>query len=74
MPPVPLISSGEAIKAFEKVGYERNHQTGSHIILRRRQPPFLHLSVPNRRELPRGTLRQLIKAAGLTIEEFTKLL
>jgi predicted RNA binding protein YcfA (HicA-like mRNA interferase family) len=74
MPPVPLISTREAVKAFEKIGYEVNHQTGSHIILRRREPPHMHLSVPNRRELPRGTLRTLIRDAGLTVEEFIKLL
>ena len=74
MASVPLISSREAIKAFEKIGYEINHQTGSHIILRRREPPQLHLSVSNRRELPRGTLRRLIRDAGLTVEEFIKLL
>lgn len=74
MPPVPLISSREAIRAFEKIGYEVNHQTGSHIILRKKQPPHLHLSVPNRRELPRGTLRSLIRNAELTVDEFIKLL
>ena len=71
---VPLISSREVIRAFEKVGYEVNHQTGSHIILRRTQPPHLHLSVPNRREVPRGTLRTLIRDTGLTLEQFIALL
>ena len=71
---VPLVSSRKAIKVFEKIGYEINHQTGSHIILRRREPPHLHLSVPNRRELPRGTLRKLIRTAGITVDEFVKLL
>ncbi len=74
MASVPLISSREAVRAFEKIGYEVNHQTGSHIIMRRRLPPHLHLSIPNRRELPRGTLRQLIRNAGMTVEEFIKLL
>lgn len=74
MAPVPLIASREAIKVFEKLGYEVNHQTGNHIIMRRKQPPHRHLSVPNRRELPRGTLRSLIKTAGITIEEFNSLL
>lgn len=74
MPPVPLISSKEAIRAFGKIGYEVHHQRGSHIILRRSQPPHLHLSIPERRELARGTLRSLIRSAGLTVEEFGKLL
>ncbi|MCI0364834.1 MAG: type II toxin-antitoxin system HicA family toxin [Phycisphaerales bacterium] len=74
MPPVPLVSTRQAINAFTKVGYEVNHQTGSHIILRKSQSPHLHLSIPNRRELPRGTLRKLIRDAGLTVEEFINLL
>ena len=74
MPRVPLISTRQAIKAFEKAGYELNHQTGSHMILRRREPPHLHLSIPNRRELARGTLRKLIRDAGLTVEQFQDLL
>lgn len=74
MPPVPLISSDEAIKAFALIGYEVNHQRGSHVILRRVEPPHRHLSVPRRKELARGTLRGLIRDAGLTVDEFTALL
>ncbi len=32
------------------------------------------LSVPRHKELDRGTLRKLIKSAGLTVEDFVKLL
>jgi predicted RNA binding protein YcfA (HicA-like mRNA interferase family) len=71
---LPVISGSEAITAFRKVGYELDEQHGSHIILRRSDPPHRRLSVPNHKELAKGTLRALIREAGLTVEEFARLL
>jgi len=48
--------------------------SGSHIIVRRADPPHRRLSVPNHKELAKGTLRALIREAGLTVEEFKRLL
>ncbi len=42
---LPVASGGEAIKAFERLGYEIDAQHGSHVILRRREPPHRRLSV-----------------------------
>ncbi|MCH8260429.1 MAG: type II toxin-antitoxin system HicA family toxin [Planctomycetes bacterium] len=74
MPGLPVVSGAEAVKAFQKVGYEFSRQAGSHMILRSREPPHRHLSIPNHKELGRGLLRGLIRDAGLTIEDFIKLL
>lgn len=74
MAKLPVISGAEAVKAFQKIGYELSHQTGSHMILRSKEPPHRHLSVPNHKELGGGLLRGLIRDAGLTVEEFIKLL
>ena len=71
---LPVVSGSEAVKAFRKVGYEFDEQHGSHIILRHSSPPHRRLSVPNHKELAKGTLRTLIREAGLTVEEFTELL
>jgi predicted RNA binding protein YcfA (HicA-like mRNA interferase family) len=49
-----------------------DHQTGSHIILR--HPSLRRLTVPNHRELAKGTLRALIREAGITEQQFTELL
>jgi predicted RNA binding protein YcfA (HicA-like mRNA interferase family) len=49
-----------------------DHQTGSHIILR--HSTGRRLTVPNHRELAKGTLRALIREAGLTKEQFSELL
>ena len=51
--PVPVCSGADAVKAFRQVGYEVDHQTGSHIILR--HPSQRRLTVPNHRELAKGT-------------------
>jgi predicted RNA binding protein YcfA (HicA-like mRNA interferase family) len=69
---LPVCSGAEAVKAFRRAGYEVDHQTGSHIILR--HPSQRRLTVPNHRELARGTLRALIREAGLTKEQFADLL
>ncbi len=74
MPHLPVVSGSEAVKAFCQIGYDISHQTGSHVILRRASPPHRHLSVPNHREVAKGTLRGLIRDAGLTVEEFVNLL
>lgn len=64
----------EAVKALSKIGYEIDHQTGSHIILRQKEEPHRRLTVPKHKEIAKGTLRAIIRQAGLTVEEFVKLL
>ena len=66
MPKLPVISGKEVVKALTKLGYTVDHQTGSHIILRNKNPPHRRLTVPNHKELAKGTLRAIIKQAGLT--------
>jgi predicted RNA binding protein YcfA (HicA-like mRNA interferase family) len=56
------------------MGYAVDHQTGSHIILRHAAPPHRRLSVPDHDELAKGTLRSLLRHAGLTVDEFLGLL
>ena len=75
MPKLPSDLSGIAVvKALAKFGYAIDHQTGSHIILRQQEPPFRRLTIPNHAVLAKGTLRAIIRQAGLTREEFFKLL
>ena len=69
---LPVCFGADAIRAFQKLGYQVDHQTGSHLILR--HPQMRRLTVPNHRELAKGTLRALIREAGLTKEEFINLL
>jgi predicted RNA binding protein YcfA (HicA-like mRNA interferase family) len=69
---LPVCSGAEAVKAFERIGYAVDHQTGSHVILR--HTSGRRLTVPNHRELAKGTLRALIREAGLSKEQFSELL
>ena len=63
-----VVAGRMAVRAFLKMGYEVSHQTGSHVILRRADPPHRHLSVPNHPELAKGTLRGLIRDSGVTVD------
>jgi predicted RNA binding protein YcfA (HicA-like mRNA interferase family) len=74
MAKLPTCSGAEAVRAFCRGGYEIDHQTGSHIILRHPAPPNRRLTVPNHAELKKGTLRALIRDAGLTVDQFVELL
>jgi predicted RNA binding protein YcfA (HicA-like mRNA interferase family) len=71
---LPVASGREAVRAFEKVGYETDRQRGSHIILRQTDPPHRRLTIPDHKELRKGMLRALIRQAGLSVEEFVALL
>ena len=71
---LPRISGREAVAALAKVGYEKDRQKGSHIVLRQRAAPHRRLVVPDHRELAPGTLRAIIRQAGLTVEQFNALL
>jgi len=69
MAKLPLLSGREVVKVFNRLGWEVARQRGSHIILVK-EGHIATLSVPNHREVARGTLRSLIARAGLTVEEF----
>jgi predicted RNA binding protein YcfA (HicA-like mRNA interferase family) len=73
MPRLPAISGKEAVRAFERAGWKVSRREGSHIIMTKVGMPVI-LSVPDHRELRRGTLRSLIRKAGMTVEEFVLLL
>ncbi|MCD6594729.1 type II toxin-antitoxin system HicA family toxin [bacterium] len=73
MSKLPVLSGRELCKILEKFGYFIDHQTGSHIILRNIDPPYRRLTVPDHREIAKGTLRKIIRESGLTLEEFKNL-
>jgi predicted RNA binding protein YcfA (HicA-like mRNA interferase family) len=69
---LPVCSGRDAVAAFGRMGYVIDHQTSSHIILR--HPTQRRLTVPDHREIAKGTLRSLIREAGITKEQFVALL
>lgn len=74
MSKLPLLSANELIKVLSKIGYQTDHQTGSHIILRNVNYPFRRLTIPNHKEIAKGTLRAIIRQAGLSLEEFIQMI
>lgn len=69
MPKVPLVSGRDAVRLFGQFGWQIARQRGSHIILVK-EGARATLSIPDHKQVGRGTLRSLIRAAGLTIDEF----
>ena len=67
------ISGKEAYKAFRKAGWQTVGQVGSHLVMIK-PGVRVNLSVPQHNELSVGTLRALIRNAGLTVDEFLELL
>ncbi len=67
---LPVLKPKQAVAALEKAGFEVRRQTGSHVIMYKtdiRHP----ISIPlHPRDLPKGTLRAIIREAGLTVDEF----
>jgi Predicted periplasmic or secreted lipoprotein len=64
---LPVISGKDVVKILCKNGFIVRRQTGSHIIIKREKRQVV---VPNHDEVDRGTLRSIIKQAGLTVDEF----
>ena len=71
---LPLISGRELCKILRKIGYINDHQTGSHIILRNENAPYRRLTVPNHKEITKGTLRAVLRQTGLTVDELKDLM
>ena len=68
---LPLLSWHEVIKALRKVGFVPVRQKGSHIILAKGDRV---VPVPRHTEIKRGLLLEIIAEAGLTRDEFLRLL
>lgn len=71
MPPLPQISSGELLKALEKLGFSRRKGKGSHVVLKRGAQ---HCVVPHNNPIPKGTLAKILKQAGITADELRAVL
>jgi predicted RNA binding protein YcfA (HicA-like mRNA interferase family) len=69
---LPILSGQEVVRTFEKDGWRTARQRGSHMILVK-EGSMATLSVPDHREVARGTLRSLIRASSMTVEKFASL-
>ncbi len=69
MPPLPVIIGLDVVRKLERLGWMFVRQTGSHMILIKPEA-LVSISVPNHKEIVKGTLRSIIRSANLTIQEF----
>ncbi|HIJ05763.1 MAG: YcfA family protein [Methanomicrobiales archaeon 53_19] len=65
------VSGRQMVKVFSKLGYQIDRQTGSHIVMSNDEDILV---IPNHDPVSKGTERELIKDAGLSVEEFNRLL
>ncbi|MBF0566919.1 MAG: type II toxin-antitoxin system HicA family toxin [Nitrospirae bacterium] len=70
---LPVVSGRQCVKALERSGFQFIRQRSSHIILCR-DNPYTQVVVPDHRELDRGTLRAIIRSAGIALKDFIDLL
>ena len=68
MPKLPRVSGVEAIRALQRLGFEKIRQNGSHVVMRRRSTGCV---VPMHSEVKVGTLAGELRQAGVTGDEFT---
>jgi predicted RNA binding protein YcfA (HicA-like mRNA interferase family) len=61
-------------RRLEAAGFTEAGQSGSHIkFAKKTDEGMLTATVPKHREVAAGTLRSILRQAGLTAEEFEKL-
>ncbi len=73
-PRLPPVKPRQVIKVLETVGFERVRQSGSHATFRHPDGRWTIVSIHPGKTIPRGTLRKIIRDAGLTVEEFIEML
>jgi len=73
MPKLPVCKGKEAVRAFEGNGWSLARYIDDHFILKKRGERFL-LSIPDHNPVKKGTLRRLIRDAGLSVNDFVELL
>lgn len=67
MPKLPRVSGAEALRALQKLGFEKVRQAGSHVVARRGAKGCV---IPMHAELKVGTLAGLLRQAEVSHEDF----
>jgi predicted RNA binding protein YcfA (HicA-like mRNA interferase family) len=68
---IPVLSGREVVRVFGRLGWQVVRQKASHIIMVK-TGEMATLSIPDHREVARGTLRSLIRDANITVQEFLR--
>ena len=71
MPRLPLVSGAEAVKAFQRLGFFVDRQRGNHVVMKKVTSEGARgCVIPMHKEVAPGTLRSVLKMAGVSPEEF----
>ena len=75
MPKLPVVSGKDVIKVLSKIGFEHVRTKGSHAIMNKQtEKGKITIPVPLHSELAKGTLKSIMNAAELSLEDIIKLL
>jgi len=75
MAKLPIVKPKQVIRALQRAGFYIHRQVGSHARLIHPIDPARRVTVPiHNEDIPKGTLSSIIKQAGLTVDEFIRLL
>lgn len=74
MPPLPMLPGAEVVKALQKDGFTLVRVKGSHHVMKNSEGRFTTVPVHSGRDIPPGTLRRIIRDAGLSVADFVALL
>ncbi|MCP3956579.1 MAG: type II toxin-antitoxin system HicA family toxin [bacterium] len=68
-PRLPTFTARQVVRALERGGFERVRQSGSHAIFRHDDGRRVTVPIHKGRDLGRGLLRQIMRDAGLSVED-----
>ena len=71
MASLPVLSGRQVVAIFESFGWKVVRQSSSHMIMTK-EGEIATLSIPDHKEVAKGTLRSVIRAANLTVDQFVK--
>jgi len=72
---LPVVSGRRVIKALTKTGFTVEGRKGSHVKLKKNEAGKIFIVIiPDHSEVAKGTLKLILRQAGITREEFLKLL
>ncbi|WP_239333813.1 type II toxin-antitoxin system HicA family toxin [Frankia sp. CiP3] len=74
MPPVPALRGAQVVKALEKAGFTVARIHGSHNIMKHEDGRRTTVPVHGGRDIRPGTLRAVLRDAGLTVDDLHGLL
>jgi len=72
MPKLPPTKPKVIVSKLQRIGFVKDHQTGSHLIMYNPKTKQRAVVPIHTRDLPKGTLFHILKESGISLEEFLK--